>query len=519
MTGSAHHDVPPRAVAVIGAGPAGLVVARWLSARGFEPVLLEAADRLGGQWNAASPLSGTWPGMCTNTSRIMTSFSDLDHVEGTPVYPGREDVRVYLERYAELFGLTARIRFRTRVEEVGKAEGGGWLVRSSHDGEVRTERYARVVVATGRYVASSIPPVPGLDGFAGVLGVVHSSEYDGGLAYRGKDVLVAGCSISALEIASDIALSGARSVTACCRRQRYIVPKLLAGVPADHVVFTRAAALADERLPPDALAAGLKATVMRFAGSPEQYGATAPDENVFVAGLSQSQSFLPLVAEGRIAVRPWIDGIDGRMVRFVDGSTRDFDAILFGTGYRHSLPFLAPDIVDSLGLDDTHIDLCDHTFHPGLDGLAFVGFYDVIGPAYPVIELQARWIAYSWAGILPAPSPQELVAGLALCQARRGGPQSIIMHDLAILFARRAGVEPDLERHPDLERALLFGPLSPISFRLEGPDSLADAPVRTAAVAAAFGAIRTPEMTAEERGLRDLVRTAGRQSPAPATSG
>jgi thioredoxin reductase len=510
MYDTAACDSDPRAVAVIGAGPAGLAVARWLSAHGFEPILFEAADRLGGQWNATSPLSATWPGMCTNTSRVMTSFSDLDHVEGIPVYPGREDVQAYLERYAERFGLTARIRFRTRVEEVGKAEGGGWRVRSNHEGEVRTERYSRVVVATGRYVASSIPPVPGLDGFAGALGVAHSSQYDGGLAYRGKDVLVAGCSISALEIASDIALSGARSVTACCRRQRYIVPKLLAGVPADHVVFTRAAALADESLPSHVLAAGLKTTIMRVAGSPEQYGAMTPDENVFAAGISQSQSFLPLVAEGRIEVRPWIDGIDGHKVRFADGSTRGFDAILFGTGYRLSLPFLAPDIVASLGLDDTHIDLCDHTFHPDLDGLACVGFYDIIGPAYPVIELQARWVAYTWAGIVPAPSRQALAAGLALCQARRGGPQSVGMHDLAILFARRAGVEPDLERHPDLERALLFGPLSPISFRLAGPDNLADAPVRAAAAAAAFGAIRSPEMTREERDFRDLIGKAVR---------
>jgi hypothetical protein len=44
-------------------------------------------------------------------------------------------------------------------------------------------------------------------------------------------VLVASCSISALEIASDIALCGARSVTACYRRQRNILPKLIAGSP------------------------------------------------------------------------------------------------------------------------------------------------------------------------------------------------------------------------------------------------------------------------------------------------
>ena len=41
------------------------------------------------------------------------------------------------------------------------------------------------------------------------------------------------------------------------------------------------------------------------------------------------------------------------------------------------------------------------------------------------------------------------------------------MHSMALLFARRAGVEPDPERWPELRRALLAGPRSAVSFRLE----------------------------------------------------
>lgn len=505
MSDPAPQEMPPNVVAVIGAGPAGLVTARWLSQHGFEPVLFEAADRPGGQWNAASPASATWRGMRTNTSRVMTRFSDLDHAEGTPVYPGREEMHAYLELYAEHFGLTPRIRHRTRVELVRQAPGGGWFIRSRRDEDVRTERFARVVVASGRYVAPEVPAVPGLDRFTGALGAAHASQYDGGHAYRGKDVLVAGCSISALEIAADVALSGARSVTACYRRQRYILPKLMAGVPTEHVMFTRAAALAGEILPPEALATGLKAKVLRAAGSPEQFGAMRPDDNILTAGIAQSQHFLPLVAEGRIAVRPWMDAIDGRTVRFADGTEGAFDAILFGTGYRLALPFLAPEVAATLGLDHAHIDLCDHTFHPELDGLAFVGLYDQVGPLFPVLELQGRWVAYTWAGIIPAPSRTALADGVARSRALRGGPQSIPMHVLALLFARNAGVEPDLGRWPDLERALLFGPLSPASFRLQGPDSLDDAPALTAAAAASFGGIASPEMDDEERELRNLV--------------
>lgn len=491
-------------VAVIGAGPAGLVTARWLSAYGLEPVLFEASSQLGGQWNAASPKSATWTGMRTNTSRIMTCFSDLDHADGTPVYPRQEDVLAYLNDYAAQFKLSGQIRLNTAVEHLGKVEGG-YIVVSRSGGELHTELFARVVVATGRHIAPNSPEVTGYADFTGTLGISHTSRYEGAAPYRGRDVLVAGCSISALEIASDVALGGARSVTACYRRQRYILPKLIAGVPTDHVMFTRAASLVAEILPPEALAAGLKEKVVAAGGRPDQFGANCPDDNIFAAGISQAQHFLPLVAEGRVSVRPWIERIDGRQVRFEDGTAGEFDSILFGTGYRLSLPFLSEEIVEHLHLDETDIELCDHTFHPDLDGLAFVGMYDLVGPVFPVVELQARWIAYAWAGLVPLPDLHVLQEQLAQVRSRRGEPQSVTMHEMARLFARKAHVEPDHGKWPELERALLFGPLSPVSFRLEGLDRLVDAPARTAAAARAFGAIPSAEMTAEERALSELI--------------
>ena len=497
-------EMPPHAVAIIGAGPAGLVTARWLAEHGFEPVLFEAAERPGGQWNAASPMSGAWRGMRTNTSRAMTRFSDVDHLDGAAVYPSRDEILAYLERYADKFGLTPKIRCGTRVERLEQASGGGWLIRSRRGAEAQTERYSRVVVASGRYVAPESPSIPGLSGFTGALGIAHSSQYDGAKPYAGKDVLVAGCSISALEIASDIAVSGARSVTVCYRRQRYVLPKLLANTPTEHVLFTRAAALASEILPPEDIASAFKAEILRRAGSPDQVGGMVPDENIFAAGITQSQNFLPLVAEGRIGVRPWIAAIDGRTVRFADGGESHFDALIFGTGYRLSLPFLSQELTAILMPKQNHLDLYDHTFHPELDGLAFVGLFDQAGPLFPVLELQGRWVAYAWAGIIPQMDQKQLAAGLAT--SRSGLHQNIPMNALALLFSRNAGVEPDLDRWPDLERELLFGPLSPISFRLNGPDSLEDAPALTAEAARCFGAIRGPDMTPEESALKELIK-------------
>jgi dimethylaniline monooxygenase (N-oxide forming) len=94
-------------VAVIGAGPGGLVAARWLLSQGFEPTIFEQGPTLGGQWTGLDGASGVWPTMHTNTSRVMTAFSDLEH-DTNLVYPAGRDILDYLYRYAETFGLMSR---------------------------------------------------------------------------------------------------------------------------------------------------------------------------------------------------------------------------------------------------------------------------------------------------------------------------------------------------------------------------------------------------------------------------
>jgi hypothetical protein len=72
------------------------------------------------------------------------------------------------------------------------------------------------------------------------------------------------------------------------------------------------------------------------------------------------------------------------------------------------------------------------------------------------------------------------------------------MNLVALAFARAAGVEPVLANWPDLRRALLFGPLAPSCFRLDGPDAMGEAATRFASDAAAFGAITSTEFTPRE---------------------
>jgi dimethylaniline monooxygenase (N-oxide forming) len=110
--------------------------------------------------------------------------------------------------HARTFDILSQIRFNTRVELIDRdSDGGGWLIRSNA-AEKRTERFPYVVVASGRFNKPLVPPLPGLESFSGSLGVLHSFKYKDPESFRGKRVLVVGCAISALEIASDLAMFG-----------------------------------------------------------------------------------------------------------------------------------------------------------------------------------------------------------------------------------------------------------------------------------------------------------------------
>lgn len=203
-------DVGAR-VAVIGAGPGGLVTAKYALEAGYDVTVFEASDDLGGQWNTTAAHSGIWPGMRTNTSRAMTAFSDVPPPSAHELHPYAEQLHAYLRAYADAFGVTGRIRFRTPVRDLH----AGWRV----DGEP----FDAVVVASGRFRSPLMPSL--LDGFSGE--VLHAFDYPGDEPFRDRRVLVYGNGVSGHEIASDLAR--VTDVVSAYRKPRYVLQKVWTG--------------------------------------------------------------------------------------------------------------------------------------------------------------------------------------------------------------------------------------------------------------------------------------------------
>lgn len=463
-------------VAVVGAGPSGLVVAKHALDAGLDVTIFEASDDLGGQWNTSADHSGVWPDMPTNTSRAMTAFSDLDPLPDAPLHPRAVQIHAYLHAYADAFGLAGRVRLGTRVARVTRAR------------EVDGERYDGVVIASGRFRRPA--PVGDLGAFGG--DAVHAFDYPGADAYRGRRVLVYGNGVSGLEIASDLA--AVTDVVSAFRKPRYVIQKVVDGVPSDWQWYTAAGALERRLLPRDELSRTLRERVLRVAGHPSDRGAPEPDPNILVAGLSLCQDYLAQVESGRIVCRPAIATITGNEARFTDGTTEVVDAAVWATGYDLHLPYLDADVWDVVG---PGLALHQRTLHPDLPGFGFVGQFLTQGPYLPLLELQARWIVGLWSGDIAPPSEARMRAAIAASR-----PPLDTHHALALLLAEEMGIAPDVLARPDLAEPLLFGPLLPARWRIDGPGARPDAPARFAAQVATSPRVATT--AADVEGLRRL---------------
>ena len=436
-------------VAVIGAGPSGIAAAKYALEAGFAVTVFEASGGLGGQWQTTAGHSGVWPGMHTNTSRAMTAFSDFPAPVEYPLHPAAEQIHAYLEAYARAFGVVNRIRFETRVEEVRPS----WTV----DGEP----FDAVVVASGRFRRPRVPPV--VADFRGE--VFHTFDYPGASAFADRAVLVYGNGISGAEIASDLAPRA--EVISAFRKSRYVLQKVVDGVSSDWQWYTLFGALERRGLPPEEWSVRQRERVLRVAGNPADFGAPAPDDDLRVAGVSLCQEYLAQLRDGSMVCRPAIASIDGKAVTFVDGSTAKVDVIVCATGYDLDLPYLRASVDGLLGAD---LRLYQRTFHPDLPGFGVVGQFLAQGPYFPLLELQARWIAAVWSGETTLPSDAHVRSTMA--QPR---PPLDAHNALALTLSEELGVSPEPMDWPDLTEPLLFGPMLPPRYRLSGPGALPNA--------------------------------------------
>ncbi|WP_203579163.1 flavin-containing monooxygenase [Microbacterium hibisci] len=361
--------------AVIGAGAAGISALQQLRQAGYEADCFEKTDRVGGHWHT------DYDALHLITSRDMTHFEDFPMPAGYPHFPRRDQVREYIESYARHHGLYDVIRFNTAVVSVtpiatdGPVGSAGWTV--TLDTGERID-YDGVLVGNGHLWDQKTPAVAA--DFTGTQ--VHSGSYRNTGDIDGTRVLVVGAGNSGCDLAVDAA-QHRYDVDIVIREGTYFQPKSYFGVPRQEVAWLAEFAPDEQDLISRLLARVSIGEAKDYPGLPVPKHRTLAEGSTVVNSL-----LLYWLQHGRVTVRPGIERIAGATVHFTDGTAREYDTILWATGFHSSLPFLADELVERRY--GAPLRYAGGVVPKGLEKLYYIGMAAPRGPQIPVYGVQAK---------------------------------------------------------------------------------------------------------------------------------
>ncbi|WP_375482249.1 flavin-containing monooxygenase [uncultured Mycobacterium sp.] len=321
---------------VIGAGPAGLAVARELDHHhGIKALVLDRA--------AAPAIS--WRTRYDNFRLNTNGF--LSHLPGQRIplsagrWPTKEDMVRYFDRYVQRQNIT--LVLGCEVHRVDRT-AGVWQLETCA-GEIRTPT---IVLATGNYAVPAVPGWPGLDRFNGEI--VHSGNFTNAWPYRDRDVLVVGAGNSAADIAVQLADDGARRIWLAVRTPPHLVRRAIGPFPSD--IFLELFARVPSRMV-DPLITRINRLMW---GDLSAYGLHRPPLGLKATVETRGRiptladELIEVVRRGRVAVVDAVTAVEADRVILADGASIAPQVIIAATGFRSDLDGL----VGHLGILDEH---------------------------------------------------------------------------------------------------------------------------------------------------------------------
>lgn len=282
------------AVIIIGAGQAGLAMGWHLQRQGVDFLIVEAGERPGGNWRHYYDSLRLFSPAAYSSLPGMAFAADPAH------YPRRDEVVRYLEDYAAHFQLP--IRYNSPIQRVSR-EGTGFRLHAA-DGQIY--HCEALVVASGAFSQPHIPTIAGLDGFTGRL--LHSSAYRNPEVFAGQRVVVVGAANSAVQIAHELA--AVAEVTLATREKVRFFPQRPLGI--DFHAWLHWSGLARTRWLSDQSTPVL-------------------DDGTYKRALQA----------GRYRQRAMFQRTEDNTLIWADNSREAVDTLIFATGFRPNLPFLA----------------------------------------------------------------------------------------------------------------------------------------------------------------------------------
>jgi cation diffusion facilitator CzcD-associated flavoprotein CzcO len=397
-------------IAIVGSGFSGLAMASRLRRAGRKDFLiLERARDVGGTWR-----ENTYPGCRCDVPSHVYSFSFAPNPDWSSTFSPQPEIQDYLRRTAAEQGLLDYLRFGCEVESARwDADAGRWILETS-SGKIS----ARVLIAgAGPLHEPKLPDVPGLSEFEGTL--FHSATWNHDHDLAGERVAVIGTGASSIQFVPQIQPEVA-SLHLYQRTAPWVMPRrqrpitrferaLYRRFPALQRAMRRAIYSAREAIAIPMLHVALapllravgKAHLRRQVRDPKLRAQLTPDYLPGCKRILVANDYLPSLGKPNVEViTAGLAEVRGRTVVGTDGSEREVDTIILGTGFHVLDMPIADRLVDGEGRS-----LADHwqgspQAHRGAMVAGFPNMFLLLGPntglghnsVVYMAEVQARWI-------------------------------------------------------------------------------------------------------------------------------
>ncbi|MED6221940.1 hypothetical protein PIB30_059609 [Stylosanthes scabra] len=317
-------------VVIVGGGPSGLAISACLKQHSITHIILEKEDCNASLWRKHA-----YDRVNLHLAKEFCQLPLMPHPPSAPTFLSKSCFLDYIDEYVEHFEISPR--YCRTVESAEYDEGEKmWKVeakRTVKEDNVEKEvvevyRAKYVVIATGENSEGYIPNVTGLDTFNGQI--LHSKHYKCGSKFASKEVLVVGCGNSGMEIAYDLQTYGAKT-SILIRNPVHVVTKEMIHYGMRMLKY----------LPQKVADVGITLLADFKFGDLSEFGIRRPNKGPFY--LKEAAGRAPIldvgtidkIREGKIKVIPsHIMRIENKKVIFGNNTEKEFDAIVFATGYR-----------------------------------------------------------------------------------------------------------------------------------------------------------------------------------------
>ncbi len=190
--GSSDDEAPIRHVhiAILGTGFSGLGMAIQLKQHGQKDfVVIERASDIGGTWR-----DNTYPGCACDIPSHLYSFSFALNPQWSRMYSPQHEIRDYLRRCAERFGILPYIQWNSELQDASwSEEEQRWKITTAQ-GPLTADL---LILGNGPLSEPSWPTIPGIERFEGTM--FHSARWKHDYDLTGKRVAVIGTGASAIQ--------------------------------------------------------------------------------------------------------------------------------------------------------------------------------------------------------------------------------------------------------------------------------------------------------------------------------